>query len=191
MCTPSVLVATGSFLQAQGQYQTDSDNQEILDFQEKATLQKANSESDALEAQAKENDRKAEEARKRGRFNLGRFRRQLQGELGETKTALAVTGVKITTGSSQRILADQTRAGVVDQLVLSQNNSLEVLGFKSRAEKFRRGAGIVRETGIAQGKIFGKQATAIGKVKGIRRAATILSGFGQAAAIEERQQTRN
>lgn len=184
MCTPGVLVAAGSLLQAEGQYKTDESNEAILEFQQESVKQQADAEAAALESQAKEEGIRAKDAQKRGRFRLGRLTKQTQLDISSIKAALSTTGVKTTVGSPQRIVEDQRRIGVQDAIILSQNTALEVFGFKTRASKFRAGAELVRKRGGAQAELFGKQVTAIRKTKGIRRFATLLTGFGQGIAID-------
>lgn len=181
--TGAVAAGTGTVLGAEGQYQSDKDNQEILEGQERSTLIQADADAAALNAKAKEDDFRADQARKRGRLILNRNRRESQAELGEIKTSLAVRGVKITTGSAQRIISDQNRASAMDEIILQQNTSLVVWGFETRAKRFREGANLAIFRGRTQAELFSEQAAAIGRAARIRRVSTLLSGFGRIALL--------
>lgn len=190
MCEPTTLAAIavgasvlGTTASAVGQYQADKSNQNVLKLREKSEKQRSEAEASSLDSQAKEEDFRADSAARRGRFVLNRFRRQVQGEIGQNKAALAVTGVEITSGSAQRVLDDQTRAGVMDSIVLEQNNALDVWGFRSRAEKLRAGADLTRRTGRIQAKIFRKQASAVGRAADFRLVTSLVSGFGRTALL--------
>lgn len=191
MCEPVTIAivaaagatTAGTVLSAQGQYETDKANEKVLEFQEKSSLQQSESEAAAFDSQADDEEFRARNAIKRGRFITNRFRRQVQGEIGETKAKLAITGVQVTSGSAQRILEDQTRAGASDEILLEQNNSLEVWGFKQRAQKFRQGAQRTRQAGRVQAELFSVQAKAIGEAADRKRTTTLLSGFGKTALL--------
>lgn len=188
MCTVSVisllgvsLFTGGSILSASGQYKADKSNQKVLEFQEDATLQQSETVSSSLNARAKEGDYQANEAVRKSNFIENRFRRQVQGDIGSVKTKLAVSGVQINSGSSQRVLDSVARAGAMDQIILEQNNALEVWGYKARAEKFRSGAAITKQRGRIQANLFKFQAEETGRAANRRFTSTLLTSFGNLA----------
>lgn len=149
-------MAVGTGLQAYGQIKAGK-------AEEKAAIRR----SEAAETQAQLDDfnahvadLQAADAVERGDEAANRYRTQVRGVIGTTRTAQAAGNIDVSFGSASDVQADEAFIGKLDELTLRTNAAREAWGYNVQAANYRTHADLAREAGEADLEAGSSAATA-------------------------------
>ena len=147
------------------------------------TIQQGNAAQDAANYQAQVAERNREisemqavDAKKRGRVEETRKRRQTEQRLGAQRAAMAANGIDIDSGSSLDVLGDTAQFGELDALTIRSNTEREARGFRQQGQNFQSEANLSRARGSAAktGSLFNAGSTLL---TGASKGATSFKKF--------------
>lgn len=108
----------------------------------------ANSQADLADANANIADLQAADAIQRGAQEEQRFRSLVRGAIGAQRAGFAASNIDVGQGSAVDVQADAATLGELDALTIRTNAAREAWGYKVQAFDARKGAEIMRKSGV-------------------------------------------
>lgn len=110
--------------------------------------QQGQAQAAAMESQASIYEAQAADARKRAAREERLMREQGERVKGRQRAVLGASGVSLSTGSPQDLLADTQRSIEMDAWTIRENAGREAWGYQSQAKVSRAGASNAKQAGL-------------------------------------------
>ena len=168
------VAAAGIGLQAYGSYKGG----QAAEAAGVAKAKAAESSAQLADFNASVAELQASDAVDRGELEANRYRTQIRGAIGTTRTMQAAGNIDVGYGSTVDVQADEAYLGTLDEMTIRANAVREAFGYHVQSINFREQARIARETGEAD-LAAGRASATAGTIAAI---GTIATGAGSLMA---------